>query len=188
MPTGQYPRTPTHNLNNRLAQIGKPHRCTYVFTLEHRNKLKKAKIGYVPWNKGLTKETNESVKQGALKVSGPNSHWFGVSRKGPLGPFWKGGRSPSIKLMRESKEYKTWRTGVFKKDKYICQGCGRIGGYLEAHHIKSFTNYPESRYDLANGTTLCLKCHSKTHNYKGRGRIEKQKMQTSPEYSRSNNL
>lgn len=58
-----------------------------------------------------------------------------------------------------------WRTSVFEHDHYTCQNCGQIGGRLQAHHIKPFKGHPELRYELSNGLTLCVSCHSKTDTY-----------------------
>ena len=81
---------------------------------------------------------------------------------------WKGGYSQAYRERRNG-QYKTWRTEVFQRDDYTCKGCGQKGGYLTAHHIKSFARYPDLRYDIDNGITLCEPCHSATDNYKGRG-------------------
>ena len=92
-----------------------------------------------------------------------------LDNRGPLNNMWKGGRSKNYKTGYYSTEYKHWRTDVFKRDEYTCRGCGVVSGYLTAHHIKSFAHYPELRFELTNGLTLCEPCHSKTDNYKGRG-------------------
>lgn len=66
------------------------------------------------------------------------------------------------RLARYSKEAKEWRKAVFKRDDWTCQICGIRGSYLEADHIKPFAYFPELRYELDNGRTLCKKCHNKT--------------------------
>ena len=65
----------------------------------------------------------------------------------------------------ETIQYKKWRKAVFERDSYTCQVCQKVGGYLEAHHIKSWAKYPKLRYKINNGITLCKKCHKKTNNY-----------------------
>lgn len=65
--------------------------------------------------------------------------------------------------LRHSKEYIKWRNNVFKRDKYVCQICNKLGGNLNAHHIKSFKSYPDLRLNVDNGITLCEECHKKVH-------------------------
>jgi len=81
---------------------------------------------------------------------------------------WKGGISPENHRIRESALYKQWVRLVFFRDKYTCQSCGKRGGKLHAHHIKSFAQHPELRLSLDNGTTYCDGCHRKWHKKHGR--------------------
>ena len=83
---------------------------------------------------------------------------------------WKGGISVDVHSITEPK-YKKWRMSVFERDNWTCQGCGLRGCYLQAHHIKSWAKFKDLRYDINNGVTLCLTCHSQTDNYKGK-RVE----------------
>ena len=48
--------------------------------------------------------------------------------------------------------------------------CGQNGYKLEAHHLLSFVRFPQFRFDLWNGITLCINCHKLTDNYKNKGR------------------
>lgn len=108
------------------------------------------KKGCIPWNKGKKMPRGEESTN------------------------WKGGNSIRYKRGYNSPEYREWRKLVFERDNYTCT-CGFSGseGYITAHHIKSFAKYPELRYELSNGITLCDDCHKKTDNYKGRARRKK---------------
>lgn len=75
--------------------------------------------------------------------------------------------------IRYSKRMKDWRLSVFQRDNYTCQGCGERGGYLEADHIKPFALFPELRFDLSNGRTMCRPCHQQTETWGHRGKKEK---------------
>lgn len=59
--------------------------------------------------------------------------------------------------------YKTWRSKVLIRDDYTCQVCKTKGGELRAHHIYPWARFPEKRYELATGITLCKKCHDLLH-------------------------
>ena len=78
---------------------------------------------------------------------------------------WQGGIS-LLNDNRDSNEYKNWRQNVYKRDNYRCVKCGSKEK-LNAHHIKSWKNYPELRYDINNGVTLCEKCHIAWHKEHG---------------------
>jgi hypothetical protein len=65
----------------------------------------------------------------------------------------------------EYPELKIWRKEVFNRDNFTCQKCKQKSGKIEAHHIKRWSEYPDLRFDINNGITLCKTCHSKTINY-----------------------
>lgn len=97
-----------------------------------------------------------------------NFHFFGQGCKycyeenrprGENHPLWKG-TTPEYERIRKSKEYLAWKVAVFRRDKHTCQCCGsRAGNKLRAHHINSFVSYPELRFEVSNGITLCENCH-----------------------------
>lgn len=70
---------------------------------------------------------------------------------------------------RRCSEYKLWRRAVFERDDFTCQTCGKRGVKLNAHHKKSYAWYPELRYDISNGITLCETCHKALHRRRGHG-------------------
>jgi 5-methylcytosine-specific restriction endonuclease McrA len=77
----------------------------------------------------------------------------------------RGRRTPEFGRIRKSLEYRFWRESVFKRDKYTCIWCNQIGGRLNADHIKPFAYYPELRFAIDNGRTLCENCHRKTDTF-----------------------
>ena len=74
---------------------------------------------------------------------------------------WQGGIS-LLNDHRDSAQYKAWRQAVYERDHYRCVICGSKEK-LNAHHIKSWKEYPELRYDVNNGITYCEKCHIEWH-------------------------
>jgi len=89
-----------------------------------------------------------------------NGSFYGANN-----PNWKGGITPEIQIARNLTAYKRWRTAVFDRDNYTCRRCGDDrGGNLHAHHIKKFADFPELRYEVYNGETLCFDCHAKEHD------------------------
>lgn len=143
----------------------------------------KFKVGRVPWNKGLTKDKDPRVAEYGKSISKTK---FGVSVKhggqfkkgsvswnsgthvrygghkglfGDKNPMWKGGAKTNLDI-RRSTEYQVWRKAIFEKDDYTCVLCGKRGGKLIAdHHPYPFHAFPDKRFDISNGRTLCIKCN-----------------------------
>jgi hypothetical protein len=64
--------------------------------------------------------------------------------------------------LRKSAEMKRWARAIKKRDGRACLQCGEIEGTIIAHHIWPFSTFPDLRFDLSNGVTLCERCHLKT--------------------------
>ena len=79
---------------------------------------------------------------------------------------YKGGITPENRVIRNSEKYKIWRESVFERDSYTCQNCFKKGTILNAHHIKEFSKYPDLRFEISNGITLCKPCHIEEHKIK----------------------
>ncbi len=104
--------------------------------------------------KGMLKTPEHRQKLAEIK----RGKWTGKDN-----PNWKGG----ITTQRPGTAY--WRRSVKRRDNWICQLCGLDGkkicptcGHkpeMHADHIKPWSQYPELRYELSNGRTLCPNCH-----------------------------
>jgi 5-methylcytosine-specific restriction endonuclease McrA len=81
--------------------------------------------------------------------------------------FWKGGVTEVNRVIRMSTEMRNWKRAVFERDNYTCIWCGTKGD-INADHIKPFATYPDLRFDVDNGRTLCVPCHKKTDTYGGK--------------------
>lgn len=66
---------------------------------------------------------------------------------------------------RNNYTYRKLREEVLARDGYACTECGSTDD-LQAHHLKPFAEYPEYRFDIDNGVTLCRACHMRIHGRK----------------------
>ena len=134
---------------------------------EHIEKIRLSKLGH--------KQSKETIEKRIKKNTGKKRNIETRRRlsKGKIGnknPSWKGGISSINNRIRRSLNYRLWRKTVFERDKYTCVFCGKMGGRLEADHIKPFALFPELRFAIDNGRTLCGDCHRKTDNYGWKGK------------------
>lgn len=127
---------------------------------EHRAKLSTSHIGLPV--KGRVWSAEDRIRQSERQKGRPNPS-KGKKRphlQGENCPRWKGGVTPANVLARGSMEYKAWRMAIFRRDWFRCQLCGSAnGGHIQADHILSWSEYPEYRFDIRNGRTLCVPCH-----------------------------
>lgn len=84
-------------------------------------------------------------------------------RRGEKHHNWKGGVSPERHRAMSSAKYKSWKDTILKRDNYTCQICLVVGVFLHVDHIKKWSEYPELRYEVDNGRTLCVPCHYYVH-------------------------
>ena len=72
--------------------------------------------------------------------------------------------------LRNSIQYDEWRYAVYKRDKNLCQICGVRKDPMVAHHLDGFNLFPEKRFDVDNGVTLCKTHHLQFHRLFGFGK------------------
>lgn len=88
------------------------------------------------------------------------------SKSGSKSSLWRGGLTKINTLIRSSLEYRLWREAVFARDQYTCVFGGKDhGNKIQADHIKPFALFPELRFAIDNGRTLCEDCHKKTDTF-----------------------
>ena len=59
--------------------------------------------------------------------------------------------------------HRAWRQAVLTRDNWQCVTCGRLCGQSREAHADHIVPLADggSRYNVSNGQTLCLSCHSK---------------------------
>jgi 5-methylcytosine-specific restriction endonuclease McrA len=123
-------------------------RCLGIWTIATRSPERNREI----WDK--MQRLHNTPEINALKVHRGSDH-----------PQWIKDRSLLKGRAPNSPEVKAWRTAVFERDNYICQTCRRRGSRLQANHKKPWALFPELRFDVDNGETLCVECHKLTDSY-----------------------
>lgn len=170
MPTGIYERSHIHY--EILAKARMFSTTPEALKKRTRTAKKNGLIGKSITGKKHSIETIEKRRNSLLKIN----------RWGKNNPYWKGGITPLIRRIRSSRHYGEWRKKVFVRDDYICQFCFKRGGFLNADHIKRFSeiireNLVDSMenainckqlWDISNGRTLCYPCHKTTEGFANR--------------------
>jgi hypothetical protein len=114
------------------------------------------KNGNKTWNKGLTKENDERVKEYGRKISLIKKGNF----KGENNPNWRGGKSSEEYTKKFNKELKEMIRNKYGRK---CLECGysesELGYKLPIHHI----DYDKKNNDENNLIPLCRLCHAQTN-------------------------
>ena len=158
--------------------------------IKKQNKWRKEELDFLidNYNNLSSYKISILIKRTLSSVTGMISR-IGLKKpkiKGEKSPGWKGGITKLTLRLRESVEYKIWRTLVFKRDNYKCQECGINNNTLEGHHIipfsvllrknniKDFESALRCKelWETDNGQTLCRECHLKTESYGYKSRID----------------
>ena len=142
---------------------------------ENRKNMGKGQKGKKSIRKGKTYEEMYGIKKARKikeqiskkRIGYPKSPNANSYPKGNKHPDWKGGITSYAMKLRNSAEYKIWRSEVFERDNWTCQTCQERGVYLESHHKIPFcqllkTEFEYLIFDVDNGVTLCKDCHNLT--------------------------
>ena len=200
MPTGVYKHKPhTEKTKRKIGEANKISQKGKKLSVETKRKMSECKKGKPSGMLGK-KHSKEWKETQGKRVKGDKNpaKRLGVrkkiseSHKGMKKPWakypcssgekngnWKGGITPLMFQIRHSFKYCQWRSDVFTRDDFICQECGKRNCYLEAHHIKKFSEIIkeysiktleealncEELWNINNGQTLCKKCHNKTKGW-----------------------
>ena len=131
-------------------------------------------------HKGNIASEEQKRKQSKAMMGKQNS--LGVKRslefRRNLSEYWKGNPNHNFRIdgksterngerqtVKRRLEYRLWREAVFERDEYTCVFCGQVGGQISADHIKPYSVFPELRFDVGNGRTLCNPCHKETDTF-----------------------
>jgi hypothetical protein len=100
-----------------------------------------------------TEEAKRKIAKGAVKRTGPlNYRWISDRTKIKV----------SDRIVNDPLR-KEWTMSVKNRDSWKCRiSNGDCSGRLEAHHILRWKDYPELRYQINNGITLCHAHHPRT--------------------------
>lgn len=124
----------------------------FKHTDESKEKIRNANIG-----KKLSKETIQKL---VGKIP-----WNYIEDRTKLKKFSKDNKQ------RKTSAYNNWSRSVKNRDNYICRISNKdCCGILEAHHILPFRDYPELRFIINNGITLC-------HAHHPRGKSEEKRLE-----------
>lgn len=94
----------------------------------------------------------------------------GKGKFGPANPNWIADRTKLARINPDkirTVAHLAWARAVKRRDGgCVLRGCGhgQCAGRLESHHIKPFRDWPELRYEVSNGATLCMKHHPRKHS------------------------
>lgn len=93
--------------------------------------------------------------------------WFSENIVGAAHPMWNPDLTDEERIIgRGYPEIRQWTQNVLHRDSYTCQICGSTEN-VEAHHMYSYKHFPQYRFVIEYGETMCRSCHISFHSWMG---------------------
>lgn len=168
-----YKHTKEAKENMRKAQAG---HFGYTLGLKHSDKTKQIlrdkQLGKNNsfYGKKHKPETIEKMSKASLNCSIETRKKISIANSGSNNGAYIEDRT-KIKPHRtfSGTAYRNWSKNVKIRDNYMCKINNKdCNGRLESHHILNWRDYPELRYEINNGITLCH-----THHPRGKANEER---------------
>lgn len=107
--------------------------------------------------KRRTQQSRDNISKGRIgKYAGPNS------------PNWNPNLTDQDRRERRDNRYHDrWKKSVKRRDNYTCQISKLKGISLDVHHLYSYADFHDKRYEVNNGITISRKLHTKFHQLYG---------------------
>jgi len=151
-------------ITNRAArnlETGRPNAGGYV-------------SGHVWKGRTLLDSAKQKMRENHADVSGDKNPNFGKGLHGENNPNWQGGKTLRYSKGKNHPKSNTkkdlqFRVSIRERDEK-CVLCGNTSR-LEVHHIVSWIDSEEKRFDPMNCVTLCKSCHTRADNAHHKDRI-----------------
>ena len=120
-----------------------------------------------------TYASSDNLRRGMTKSCGCLRVEYMKTKKGSDHPKYNPNLTDEERLKNRNRmsdgDFRTWANLIKERDNYTCQICAKHGVNLNAHHLNAWKSFPEQRFDLDNGVTLCTDCHKEFHSQYGYG-------------------
>lgn len=162
------PRSDEYREKQRLAKLGKKHNHKtsngggWKLSEETKKKLSESLKGKI-----YSEERRKAMSEGQKgKKYGEEARKNMAKSRARGEKHWKW--NPDREKVKQNRdrhsmhnpEYKKWRLEVFTRDEFTCRlHSEECNGQIQAHHIYRWIDYPELRYIINNGITLCQAHH-----------------------------
>lgn len=157
--------------NHRPWNTGIPASSEALKNLSQKGKApwnKGIKSPYPAWNKGKGKKILKRIRHPWTEEQRQNLRQVRAKERHPR---WVADRNQLVKSEKKhlDSRYREWMFAIKNRDMWKCKiNNSDCNGKLESHHILNWKDYPELRYEINNGITLC---HA--HHPRGREREAK---------------